>query len=86
MSSDQFSRALLKKQLKELSKSSEDLGFSVGLIDENNYYKWSLFIRGPPNSLYEGGFFKAILTFPQNFPLSPPEMKFISEMFHPKYI
>ena len=82
MSGPQFSRALLKKQLADLSKSS-DLGFSVGLIDENDYYKWSVFIPGPEDSLYEGGFFKAILTFPEDFPQSPPEMKFVTEMFHP---
>ncbi|OAJ40378.1 ubiquitin-conjugating enzyme E2 15, variant [Batrachochytrium dendrobatidis JEL423] len=30
-----------------------------------------------------GGFFKAHLSFPQNYPQMPPEMKFISEMWHP---
>ncbi len=34
-------------------------------------------------NLLKGGFFKAILTFPQDFPQSPPEMKFITEMWHP---
>ena len=82
MSDPQFSRALLKKQLADLSKAS-DLGFSVGLVDENDYYKWTVFIPGPEDSLYEGGFFKAILTFPEDFPQSPPEMKFVTEMFHP---
>ena len=82
MSGPQFSRALLKKQLADLMKAT-DLGFSVGLIDENDYYKWSVFIPGPEDSLYEGGFFKAKLTFAEDFPQSPPEMKFVTEMFHP---
>ena len=38
---------------------------------------------GPEDTIYEGGFFKAILTFPPDFPQSPPEMKFITEMWHP---
>jgi len=35
------------------------------------------------NSFYsEGGFFKAHLTFPIEYPLKPPKMKFISEIWH----
>ena len=82
MSGPQFSRALLKKQLADLNKSS-DLGFSVGLVNENDYYKWTVLFQGPEDTIFEGGFFKAILTFPEDFPQSPPEMKFVSEMFHP---
>lgn len=33
--------------------------------------------------LYEGGFFKAKLEFPKDFPNNPPVMTFVSEMFHP---
>ena len=60
-----------------------DLGFSVGLIDENDFFKWSVCFTGPEDTIYEGGFFKAILTFPEDFPQNPPEMKFITEMWHP---
>lgn len=31
----------------------------------------------------EGGFFKATLTFPRDYPLRPPKMKFITEIWHP---
>ena len=31
----------------------------------------------------EGGFFKAYLTFPYDYPLRPPKMKFITELWHP---
>ena len=31
----------------------------------------------------EGGFFKAHLNFPTEYPLRPPKMKFISEIWHP---
>ena len=77
-----FSKELLKKQLKDLNKNSE-LPFNVGLIDENDFYKWSVIFTGPEDTIYEGGFFKAILSFPIDFPQNPPEMRFITEMFHP---
>jgi ubiquitin-conjugating enzyme E2 G1 len=31
----------------------------------------------------EGGFFKARLTFPPEFPDLPPKMRFITPMWHP---
>ena len=31
----------------------------------------------------EGGFFKAILDFPKDYPQKPPKMKFISDIWHP---
>ena len=60
-----------------------DSGFSVGLIDDKDFFKWSVCFTGPEDTIYEGGFFKAILTFPPDFPQSPPEMTFITEMWHP---
>jgi ubiquitin-conjugating enzyme E2 G1 len=35
------------------------------------------------DSLYEGGYFTAHLTFPEEYPQRPPKLKFISEMWHP---
>ncbi|OBZ74651.1 Ubiquitin-conjugating enzyme E2 G1 [Grifola frondosa] len=46
-------------------------------------YEWEIMIIGPPDTIYEGGFFKARLTFPEDFPLSPPKMRFITPMWHP---
>ncbi|TPX43136.1 hypothetical protein SeMB42_g03408 [Synchytrium endobioticum] len=73
---------LLKRQLRDLSKSPVE-GFSAGLTDDNNIFEWDVTIIGPEGTLYEGGMFKATLSFPQNYPLMPPKMKFVSEMWHP---
>lgn len=39
--------------------------------------------RGPEGTCFEGGIFPAKLVFPPDYPLSPPKMQFICEMFHP---
>ena len=39
--------------------------------------------RGPEDTCFEGGVFPAKLTFPSDYPLSPPKMQFTCEMFHP---
>ena len=77
-----FSKALLQKQFRELNKSN-DLGVSVGLVNDDNLYNWSVVIFGPPDTIFEGGYFKAILSFPEDYPISPPTMKFTTKMFHP---
>ncbi|KAF9354964.1 Ubiquitin-conjugating enzyme E2 15 [Mortierella sp. AD094] len=79
--SDQ-STLLLKKQLRELSKNPVE-GFSAGLVDESNIFEWEIMIMGPQDTLYEGGFFRAILTFPQDYPLMPPKLKFDIDIYHP---
>ncbi|XP_077128266.1 ubiquitin-conjugating enzyme E2 G2 isoform X1 [Ranitomeya variabilis] len=39
--------------------------------------------RGPEDTCFECGVFPAILSFPLDYPLSPPKMRFTCEMFHP---
>ncbi|KAH9990881.1 ubiquitin-conjugating enzyme/RWD-like protein [Russula vinacea] len=74
---------LLRRQLTELTKHPLE-GFSaVRLVDESNLYEWDVMIIGPPDTLYEGGFFKARLTFPPEYPDLPPKMRFITPMWHP---
>ncbi|KAI8804242.1 ubiquitin-conjugating enzyme/RWD-like protein [Cladochytrium replicatum] len=63
---------LLKRQLKELA-SNPVPGFPVGLADDH----------GPEATLFEEGFIKARLSFPVDYPLMPPKMKFLSSIWHP---
>ncbi|KAJ1286151.1 hypothetical protein BS78_03G330600 [Paspalum vaginatum] len=73
---------LLQKQLRDLAKHPVD-GFSAGLVDDSNVFEWQVTIIGPPDTLYDGGYFNAIMSFPQNYPNSPPSVRFTSEMWHP---
>ncbi|XP_020613748.1 ubiquitin-conjugating enzyme E2 G1-like [Orbicella faveolata] len=82
MSAEQQGALLLKRQLKELTKNPTE-GFSAGLIDDDNLFKWELMVVGPPDTFYEGGLFKAHLYFPKEYPQRPPKMRFISDFWHP---
>merc|ERR1711862_7226 len=57
--------------------------FFFFLADDSNLHDWGLLLMGPDGTYYEGGFFKARLVFPADFPNMPPTMTFISEMYHP---
>jgi len=68
-------------ELKGLLKEPVE-GFVVQL-DERDLYKWSVAIFGPPGTLYQGGYFKAQIKFPSNYPFSPPSMRFLTKVWHP---
>jgi len=76
-----YTTELIKRQLIELTRSPPE-GVSVGPKDDN-LFVWEVLIVGPPGTLLEGGFFKAELKFPEDFPSSPPEMVFLTPMWHP---
>jgi len=76
------SALLLKKQLAELKKKPVE-GFSAGLANDDDIYKWEVLIIGPPDTPFEGGFFKAALDFPREYPLRPPKMRFVTDIWHP---
>merc|ERR1719454_2775115 len=82
MSDDKYGRTLLTRQLKDLTKDCP-AGFSVGLKDDN-IYEWEVIMEGPEDTPYEGGWFKAALVFPKEFPNKPPKMSFLTKGFwHP---
>ena len=58
-------------------------GIAAGPITEDNFFEWEAAITGPEGTYFEDGVFIATLSFPQDYPLNPPKMKFKSELFHP---
>ncbi|KAG4085320.1 ubiquitin-conjugating enzyme E2 G2-like protein [Neocallimastix lanati (nom. inval.)] len=72
----------LMTEYKELTLNAPE-GIIAGPISETDFFKWEALISGPEKTPYEGGIFPAILTFPNDYPLSPPVMEFTCEMWHP---
>ncbi|KAI9206297.1 ubiquitin-conjugating enzyme/RWD-like protein [Polychytrium aggregatum] len=72
----------LTTEYRELTLRAPE-GITAGPISEDNYFLWEALIAGPDDTPYEGGIFSATLTFPKDYPLSPPVMKFTCPMYHP---
>jgi len=73
----------LMTEYKQLVNDPPD-GISAGPVDEeDNFFQWECLIQGPEDTAYEGGIFTATLDFPNDYPLSPPVMKFTCPIFHP---
>lgn len=51
--------------------------------DENNCRYFHVIMAGPNGSPYEGGLFKLELFLPENYPLYPPSVRFLTKIYHP---
>lgn len=58
-------------------------GIRPRLMNEDNLFEWEVALFGPPETLYQGGYFKALVKFPPDYPYSPPTVRFISKVWHP---
>ncbi|KAM4548401.1 cell division cycle 34 homolog a [Odontesthes bonariensis] len=76
------SQKALMLEMKSLQDEPVE-GFKITLVDESDMYNWEVAIFGPPNTHYEGGYFKARIKFPVDYPYSPPAFRFLTKMWHP---
>jgi len=82
MSKNKSSTKVLALELKRLQDDPVE-GFTISLNNCNNLYEWQCSIYGPPDTLYEGGYFKAVIRFPYDYPYAPPSVRFHTKMWHP---
>jgi ubiquitin-conjugating enzyme E2 A len=69
----------LLKDLKKLETDDQTSGITA-TPDED---RWNAVIFGPDETEWEGGVFKLILEFSEDYPNKPPKVKFLTKMFHP---
>jgi ubiquitin-conjugating enzyme E2 G1 len=74
---------LLRRQLKEMQNDKDLSNISAGLVDDN-IYEWEVMLMISDDcKFYGGGFFRARLSFPTDYPHSPPKMRFETPIWHP---
>ena len=49
----------------------------------SNMTKFSVLLRGPPDTPFSGGKFKLNFSIPSEYPFKPPEIKFETKIYHP---
>ena len=75
------STARLLKEFQEILKNPTE-GIEAS-PNNDNLKNWTAVIFGPENTPYEDGIFILKMVFSDLYPGKPPEVRFVSEMFHP---
>jgi len=69
------------KELEELTKTPLENASIKPSEDNIRHIFITLF--GPTGTPYEGGLFKLELFLPQNYPMDPPKVRFLTKIYHP---
>merc|ERR1712124_136470 len=61
---------------------TETAGITASPHEDNLRY-FDVIITGPSTSPYEGGIFKLELFLPEEYPMCPPKVRFLTKIYHP---
>ena len=71
------------EEFRELNKNPiTNCGITVGLLKSDSYKDWKITMIGPKDTPYKGGLFNLNVHFPDNYPNEPPEVYFITPIYH----
>ena len=74
----------IKEEFRDVNINSLcDASASVGLPEEDNFYKWRVALFAPKDTPYKGGLFYIEVIFPQYYPKGPPIIYFLTPIYHP---
>ncbi|EMS46318.1 Ubiquitin-conjugating enzyme E2 36 [Triticum urartu] len=80
MANSNLPRRIIKETQRLLSEPAP--GISASPSEENMRY-FNVMILGPTQSPYEGGVFKLELFLPEEYPMAPPKVRFLTKIYHP---
>ncbi|KAI5161934.1 ubiquitin-conjugating enzyme E2 A [Nematocida ausubeli] len=73
-------RKIMRDMKKLLEEPLENI---IAVPSKENIMDWRAIIFGPEDTPFEDGVFELKMTFTESYPQHPPEISFISEIFHP---
>jgi ubiquitin-conjugating enzyme E2 D/E len=72
----------ITKELRDIERDTARSGVVASPVDADMFH-WKASIQGPAGSPYEGGKFFLDVTFPDNYPMKPPTLRFVTKVYHP---
>eukprot|EP01118_Nematostelium_gracile_P017543 TRINITY_DN7531_c0_g1_i1.p1 TRINITY_DN7531_c0_g1~~TRINITY_DN7531_c0_g1_i1.p1 ORF type:complete len:153 (-),score=50.66 TRINITY_DN7531_c0_g1_i1:85-543(-) len=80
MAASALPRRIIKETQRLLSEPAP--GISATPAEDNLRY-FNVIIAGPSGSPFEGGIFKLELFLTEDYPMSPPKVRFLTKIYHP---
>mmetsp|Transcript_10711 Transcript_10711/g.18344 ORF Transcript_10711/g.18344 Transcript_10711/m.18344 type:complete len:150 (-) Transcript_10711:234-683(-) len=75
---------LPKRIVKETERLQAEPAPGISAVPhENNPRHFNVIIQGPDDSPYAGGIFKLELFLPEDYPMTPPKVRFLTRIYHP---
>lgn len=71
----------LKREYQKFTKI--DIPDVMAIPDESNDLHWNCMILGPIGTVWENGKICMTMKFPNEYPLKPPVVHFVTKMYHP---
>ena len=69
--------------MKDLRKMQNDPPSGVTAAPLHELFTWQAVIFGPDDTPWEGGTFNLVIRFAEDYPSKPPDVRFVSSLFHP---
>lgn len=75
--------SLIAREYASLRRKPRSNYFQVHDCVGDDISNWVVFIIGPPGTSFEGGIYRALMRFPESYPMEPPSIQFTCQMYHP---
>ncbi|CAH1277251.1 UBE2N, partial [Branchiostoma lanceolatum] len=76
--------SLPRRIIKETQRlSHEPVPGIIAVPDEQNARYFHVDVTGPSESPFEGGTFKLELFLPEDYPMAPRQVRFMTKIYHP---
>merc|ERR1712130_460406 len=77
-------RSHTKRVMQELTSIASKRGAhpSIHVFPSDELYLWQVLLEGPDNTPYQGGVFVLYVNFPPKYPDVPPEVRFLTKIYH----
>lgn len=72
-----------QRLVRELNKMEKSPPQGICVTAEENFTNLKASIVGPSNSPYRNGIFDLKINVPDNYPFSPPTIRFLTKIYHP---
>ncbi|KAG8626490.1 hypothetical protein KVT40_005435 [Elsinoe batatas] len=83
MSKGQSTSKRLIHEIQSYGQEPSEALIDLGPIHDDDLFHWSAVMRGVEGTAYEDGLWKLDIQIPENYPLAPPKVKFVTPICHP---